>query len=97
VFLPIVIGWKLRWWPRNVFHWRWSIIFLSLALLVSDFIYFSALRNPEALISLVSSLRRASTLVAFTGGLVFFHEKNSRSKLLAVLGVLTGIVLTVMG
>jgi len=97
VFLPIVIGWKLRWWPRNVFHWRWSIIFLALALLVSDFIYFSALRNPEALISLVSSLRRASTLVAFTGGLVFFHEKNSRSKLLAVLGVLTGIVLTVMG
>jgi len=97
VFLPIVIGWKLRWWPRNVFHWRWSIIFLSLALLVSDFIYFSALRNPAALISLVSSLRRASTLVAFTGGLVFFHEKNSRSKLLAVLGVLTGIVLTVMG
>jgi bacterial/archaeal transporter family protein len=97
VFLPIVIGWKLRWWPRNVFHWRWSIIFLSLALLVSDYIYFSALRNPAALISLVSSLRRASTLVAFTGGLVFFHEKNGRQKLPAVLGVLIGIVLTVMG
>jgi len=97
VFLPIVIGWKLRWWPRNVFHWRWSIILLALALLVSDYIYFSALRNPAALISLVSSLRRASTLVAFTGGLVFFHEKNGRQKLPAVLGVLAGIVMTVLG
>ena len=97
VFLPIVIGWKLRWWPRNVFHWRWSIIFLALALLISDYIYFSALRNPAALISLVSSLRRASTLVGFTGGIVFFHEKNGLKKLPAVLGVLTGIVLTVLG
>jgi drug/metabolite transporter (DMT)-like permease len=97
VFLPIVIGWKFRWWPRNSFQWRWSIIGLSLALLVSDYIYFGALRNPAALISLVSSLRRASTLVAFTGGLVFFHEKNGRQKLPAVLGVLAGIVMTVMG
>ncbi len=97
VFLPVVIGWKLRWWPRNVFHWRWSIILLALALLVSDYIYFTALRDPGALISLVSSIRRASTLVAFTGGLVFFGEKNGRKKLPAVLGVLAGIVMTVLG
>jgi drug/metabolite transporter (DMT)-like permease len=36
-------------------------------------------------------------LVAFTGGLLFFGEKNGRQKLPAVLGVLAGIVLTVMG
>ncbi|MFT3868137.1 MAG: EamA family transporter [Nibricoccus sp.] len=97
VFLPVVIGWKLRWWPRNEFHWRWSIVLLALALLVSDYIYFTALRDPGALISLVSSIRRASTLVAFTGGLVFFGEKNGRKKLPAVLGVLAGILLTVLG
>jgi uncharacterized membrane protein len=97
VFLPIVIGWKLRWWPRNVFHWRWSIVALALALLVSDFIYFGALRDRNALISLVSSIRRGSTLVAFTGGIVLFGEKNWRKKLPAVFGVLAGIVLTVVG
>jgi len=96
-FLPIVIGWKLRWWPRNVFHWRWSIVALALALLVSDYIYFNALRNPEALISLVSSIRRGSTLVAFTGGIILFKEKNWRKKLPAVFGVLVGIVMTVLG
>lgn len=97
VFSPVVIGWKLRWWQRNEFHWRWSIMLLSLALLVSDFVYFGALRDPRALISLVSSIRRGSTLVAFAGGLLFFGEKYSRNKLLAVLGVLAGILLTVLG
>jgi glucose uptake protein GlcU len=64
---------------------------------VSDFIYFGALRDRNALISLVSSIRRGSTLVAFTGGIVLFGEKNWRKKLPAVFGVLAGIVLTVVG
>lgn len=97
IFLPLVIGWKLRWWPRNVFHWRWSILGVSFALLVADFLYFDALRNPEALVSLVSSLRRGSTLVAFAGSLWLFKEANGRQKILPVLGILTGIVLTVAG
>jgi drug/metabolite transporter (DMT)-like permease len=97
IFTPIAIGWKLRWWPRNEFHWRWSIPALALALLFSDFIYFGALRDPEALISLVASIRRASALVAFGGALLFFGEKNGWQKLPALLGVLAGIVMTVLG
>jgi bacterial/archaeal transporter family protein len=97
LFLPLALGWKLRWWPRHVFHWRWSIVGVSFALLVADFVYFGALREPGALISLVASLRRGSMLVAFAGGLLFFGEKNGWQKLPAVLGVLIGIVLTVMG
>ena len=97
LFLPLAIGWKLRWWPRHEFHWRWSILFISLALLVADFVYFDALRNPAALVSLVSSLRRGSVLVAFAGGLFIFKEQHGLAKLPAVLGVLTGIVLTILG
>jgi transporter family protein len=97
LFLPLAIGWKRRWWPRHEFHWRWSIIGVSLCLLAADFLYFDALRNPEALVSLVSSLRRGGTLVAFAGGLYFFHEKNGLAKLPAVLGVVLGIVLTILG
>lgn len=97
LFLPLAIGWKRRWWPRNEFHWRWTIVALSFALLVADFVYFSALRDPEALISLVSSIRRGSTLVAFAGGLFLFKEKNGWAKLPAVLGVIVGITLTIFG
>lgn len=97
IFLPLAAGWKLRWWPRKEFHWRWSIVGVSLALLVADFLYFDALRNPDALVSLVSSLRRGSTLVAFAGSVWLFRETNGRQKLAPVLGIVTGIVLTVLG
>ena len=97
LFLPLAIGWKLRWWPRQEFHWRWSIMGVSLALLLADFVYVSALRDPAALVSLVASLRRGSTLVAFAGGLLLFREANGRQKLPAVIGVLLGIVLTILG
>jgi drug/metabolite transporter (DMT)-like permease len=97
LFLPLAVGWKLRWWPRHEFHWRWSIVFVSVFLLIADFVYFDALRNPAALVSLVSSLRRGSTLVAFAGGLFLFKEPNGWAKLPAVLGIVTGIALTILG
>jgi drug/metabolite transporter (DMT)-like permease len=96
-FAPFALGWKLRWWPRNKFHWRWSIPCIALALLAADYLYFSALRQPDALVAVVTSLRRASTLVAFAGGLYFFHEANGWKKLPAVIGILAGIVLTLLG
>jgi bacterial/archaeal transporter family protein len=97
LFLPMAAGWKRRWWARNEFQWRWSIPLLSASLLVADFLYFSALHDPGALVSLVSSIRRGGTLVAFAGGVLLFGEKGSRHKLLAVLGILAGIVLTLVG
>jgi hypothetical protein len=35
-----------------------------------------ALRDPAALVSVVMSLRRGSTLVGFAGGLLLFGEKT---------------------
>jgi drug/metabolite transporter (DMT)-like permease len=96
-FLPLAVAWRRRWWERGRFHWRWSIPLIALMLLISDYIYFSALRNPASLVSLVISLRRGSTLVAFAGGLLLFGERNGWQKLPAVLGILAGILLTVLG
>jgi drug/metabolite transporter (DMT)-like permease len=96
-FAPFALGWKLRLWQRNEFNWRWSIPFIALALLVADYLYFSALRQSAALVAIVMSLRRASTLVAFAGGLYFFREVNGWKKLPAVIGILIGIVLTIFG
>jgi drug/metabolite transporter (DMT)-like permease len=97
LFAPFTLGWKLRVWPRNEFTWRWSVPFIALALLVADYAYFWALRQPDGLVSIVMSLRRASTLIAFAGGLWFFHEANGWRKLPAVIGILAGIVLTIIG
>jgi len=97
LFTPFTLGWKLRLWPRNEFRWRWTIPFISLALLVADYFYFWALKQPDSLVSIVMSLRRASTLVAFAGGLYFFNEANGWRKLPAVLGIVAGVVLTILG
>jgi transporter family protein len=97
LFTPFTIGWKLRLWPRNQFTWRWSIPFIALSLLVADYFYFWALRHPDALVAIVMSLRRASTLVAFAGGILLFKELNAWKKLPAVIGILIGIVLTILG
>jgi drug/metabolite transporter (DMT)-like permease len=97
LFTPFVIGWQRRWWERNEFRWRWTIPLIALALLAADYVYFSALRHPGALVSVVMSLRRGSTLVAFAGGLLLFGERSTWQKFAAVLGILVGIVLTVIG
>ncbi len=97
VMLPLAVGWWRRWWPRNEFHWRASIPLIAAALLVADFVYFDALRNPAALISVVSSLRRGSTLVAFAGGIWLYRESGGAKKLPAVLGIVAGIALTILG
>jgi drug/metabolite transporter (DMT)-like permease len=65
--------------------------------LAADYVYFSALRQPGALVAVVMSLRRGNTLVAFAGGLLLFGEHSNWQKFLAVLGILAGIVLTVIG
>jgi len=96
-FAPFAIGWQRRWWERNEFHWRWSIPFIAFSLLVADYIYFGALRDPASLVSLVMSLRRGSTLVAFAGGVFLFGEPNGWRKLPAVIGILVGMVLTILG
>lgn len=96
-FVPFMVGWQRRWWDRKQFHWRWSIPAIALALLVADYIYFGALRNPDSLVSVVMSLRRGSTLVAFAGSVWLFRESNGRQKLPAVIGILIGIALTIFG
>lgn len=79
------------------FTFRWSIPLLALCLLLADFAYFSALRQPAGLISLVASIRRGSTLIAFAAGVLVFKEANGWKKLPPVLGIVLGIVLTVLG
>lgn len=96
--LPLALGWQRGLWMRGEsFRWRWSIPLTAVALLVADYLYFSALSDPQGLVSMVSTLRRTSTLVAFGGGLLFFAERNGWQKLPAVLGVLVGVGLIILG
>ena len=94
-FLPFLYGWYRQWWPTGTFTFRWSIPAIGVGLLLTDFLYFTALHDPDAMVSLVSALRRASVLVTFVGGFLFFGDTNFRAKLLPTLGILAGVLLIV--
>lgn len=83
------------WWPARKsgqrFTWRWSIIFISIFLTLADFAYFYALTFPDAMISIVSMVRRGSVIVSFLCGALAFGEKNLRSKAIDLALVLAGM------
>lgn len=89
------------WYPRRtkttVFHWKWSIIFVSFFLTLADFVYFYALTDPDAMISIVSMVRRGSVLVSFVGGVLFFHEKNLKGKAIDLVFILVGMFFLYLG
>lgn len=97
-FMFIVL--MLVWWPgrkkTTPFQWRWSIVGISIFLVIADFVYYKALRNPDSLISVVSTIRRSGAVISFLYGAIFLHEKNLRKKAVFLLGVLLGVSLLVI-
>ncbi|KGI61479.1 putative membrane protein [Prevotella sp. DNF00663] len=79
------------------FHWDWSIIMISVFLSIADFVYFYALSKPDAMISIVSMIRRGSVLVSFLFGAMIFHEKNLKAKALDLFFVLLGMIFLYIG
>lgn len=91
----------LIWYPTRhhttPFHWSWSIVGISVFLCMADFVYFYALSKPEALISIVSMVRRGSVLVSFLFGAFVFHEKNLKGKAVDLALVLLSMVFLFLG
>lgn len=92
----------ILWLPRkhrikHPFQWRWQIPFISIFLSVADFCYFYALSYPDALISIVSLVRRSGVIVGFIAGWLFFKEKNIKSKSLDLLFVVIAMILLWLG
>ena len=79
------------------FHWRWSILMISLFLAMADFCYFSSLAQEGALIAVVSMIRRGSVVVSFLFGAFILHEKNLRRKAFDILLILTGLFFLYLG
>ena len=103
VYQCIMMGIMLAvlWWPKRKqttpFHWDWSIVCVSVFLSAADFVYFYALTQPEAMISIVSMIRRGSVIVSFACAAVFFHEKNLKAKAVALALVILGMICLYIG
>ena len=91
----------LLWYPARhrttPFRWDWCIPLISLFLCAADFAYFYALTFDDALISVVSLVRRGSVLVSFLFGALLFREKNLKSKAVDLFLVLLGMICLYLG
>jgi drug/metabolite transporter (DMT)-like permease len=95
--VPVMLPLTVRWWRRerrhNPFQWRWSIPLIAIFLLVADFAYFTALEDPDALLSIISPLRRVSMVIAFLFGIVRLKEQNWKAKAPCIAAILAGVFL----
>lgn len=103
--VPVMVPLAVRWYceqragglkPAARFEFRGSILLISPLLLAADLAYFTALSDPEALLSVISPMRRASVIVALIAGSRMRGELNLRRKILCVLGILAGVVLLML-
>ena len=79
------------------FKWRWTIPFISLFICAADLAYFYSLSLDDAMISVVSMVRRGSVIVSFMMGAFLFHEKNLKSKAVDLVLVLLGMLFLYLG
>ena len=96
MMLPLAIRWRLRDRQRVPFHWRRTIPWISITLLLADFAYFTALHQPDALVSLISPLRRTSVVIPFLLGVLVYKEKGFRLKAICLAGLLFGVFILAM-
>ena len=97
IMLVVVI---LERWKGDVetrFQWRWTIPLISLFICAADLAYFYSLSLDDAMISVVSMVRRGSVIISFLMGAFFFHERNLKSKAVDLVLVLLGLLLLYLG
>lgn len=97
MFIVMVVLWYPRRKGNTLFQWRWSILLVSIFLTIADFVYFYALTDSDAMISIVSMVRRSSVLVSFAGGVIFFHEKNLKGKALDLVLIIVAMFFLYLG
>ena len=89
------------WYPTRKrstpFEWRWSIPLISIFLVVADFAYFYSLSYQDALISIVSLVRRSGVVVSFIAGWLMFKEQNIKSKSFDLILVIVSMILLYLG
>lgn len=95
--LILLIILTITWFPytkkRKAFKFRWSIIGVGILLQAADYFYFKALQDPEALIMLLSAIKRSQIIISVVVGGLVFKEKNKRQKLIPLIGIMIGVFL----
>ena len=79
------------------FHWDWRIPLIAVLITASDMLYFFAVKDPDALLSVISLIRRSSVLITFLFGALMFKEGHIKDKAVDMALMMTGLALLLSG
>ena len=79
------------------FRFDWMIVLIAVLITVSDAVYFFALKDETALLSVISMIRRSSVVITFLFGAFVYKEQNIKSKARDLAILLSGIALLLFG
>ena len=88
---------------KPIGHWKLEIgdflpiVLISVFLVISDNVYMLALRDPDSLIAVVSTIRRGGAVIGFAYGLLFLHESDPRKNLACMVGIMAGLICLALG
>jgi bacterial/archaeal transporter family protein len=89
------------WYPSrkssSPFIWKWAIVYIGLFLVVADYLYFKALSYENSLVSILIMIRRASAVIVFTAGAVYFKETSLEKRIMMLAGILAGVIMIIAG
>lgn len=97
MFVAMLTMWLPKRRSSTPLKWHWAIPVISIFLSAADQAYFYALTKPDAMIAVVSMIRRGSVVVSFCIGSIFLHEKNLRSKFTDVILILLSMLMLYLG
>ena len=97
IMLIVVMLERWKGQSENSFKWRWTIPFISIFICAADLAYFYSLSLDDAMISVVSMVRRGSVVVSFMMGAFLFRERNLKSKAVDLVLVLLGMLCLYLG
>ena len=79
------------------FTWDWRIPLIAVLITASDALYFYSVKDPDALLSVISMIRRSSVVITFVFGALMFKEGHIKDKVVDLVLMMVGVTLLLFG
>ena len=75
------------------FRWDWRLPLIAVLITISDALYFYSVKDEDALLSVISMIRRSSVVITFLFGALLFKENHIKDKAVDLAILLAGVAI----
>ncbi len=97
ILLAAIIFFRHRRGVQEPFKWDWTLVLIAVLITGADMLYFFSLKADDALLSVISLIRRSSVIITFVLGAILFREKRIAHKAGVLALMLAGVTVLMIG